>query len=86
MIRHTGQWDLAELELLVSLDAKGHAAGLLYEDAGDGYGYRRGEFRLTRFVATSGPGDGDVTIAAEHVAGGWPAAERRLKVSVLSKD
>lgn len=39
------------LTLFVSLDAKGRAEGRLYEDDGDGYGYRTGDYRLTTFEA-----------------------------------
>jgi len=42
---------LDDVELLVAPNAKGHAEGWLYEDAGDGYGYLEGQYRRTRFVA-----------------------------------
>jgi len=49
------QWSdeqaLTEVELLVALDAAGHASGTLYEDAGDGFGFERGESVRTRFTA-----------------------------------
>jgi alpha-glucosidase len=37
------------LTLIASLDRNGTAIGRLYEDAGDGYGYRTGEYRLTTY-------------------------------------
>ncbi|MCB1185366.1 DUF5110 domain-containing protein, partial [bacterium] len=86
VIRHTGEWDLSTLELVVSLDAAGRAEGLLYEDAGDGYGHRDGEYRLTRFVATRVAGSDEVTLTATIEAGNWPAPARTLKVTVLSED
>ena len=81
VIQHTGQWNTDELELVVSLDAEGRAEGLLYEDAGDGYGYRDGEYRLTRFTAERA-GEA-VTVATEVIGGNWPAVERTLQVTVL---
>jgi alpha-glucosidase len=81
VVQHTGQQDLSELELVVNLDGAGHAAGLLYEDAGDGYGYRAGDYRLTRFAAVR---TGErVSVTAEVVGGQWAAAERQLVVRVL---
>ena len=71
VVQHTGQWDLTELELVVSLDADGRATGVLYEDDGDGYGYRTGAYRLTRFAAVR---DGDEWVKAAVAPGdGWPA-------------
>ncbi len=67
---------------MVSLDADGRATGVLYEDDGDGYGYRTGAYRLTRFAAVR---DGDeVGVSAEIIGGDWDRAERRLTVRVLS--
>jgi alpha-glucosidase len=46
-----------DLTLLVSFDASGKAIGQLYEDAGDGFGFQNGEYRLTTYeVARRGPG------------------------------
>ncbi len=84
VVQHTGEISLEALELIVSLDAGGHAEGLLYEDAGDGYGYENGEFRLTRFVAELE--NAEVKVTSEVVGGQWPAAKRQLTVRVLFKD
>lgn len=73
---------LADVELLVAPDAGGHAEGELYEDAGDGYAYRTGEFRRTRFVADTQGRTLRVRIASS--AGTWaPPANRRFRVTVL---
>ena len=37
--------------LLVALDPGGHAVGRLYHDAGDGFSYRTGDFRLATYEA-----------------------------------
>jgi alpha-glucosidase len=34
------------------LDGSGKASGFLYEDAGDGYGYQKGEYALTTYAAS----------------------------------
>ncbi|HEY0197542.1 MAG TPA: TIM-barrel domain-containing protein [Rhodanobacter sp.] len=51
IVQNTGEESLDPLILLVSLDARGEARGTLYEDAGDGYGYRQGDYRSTTYVA-----------------------------------
>ncbi|HWL41989.1 MAG TPA: TIM-barrel domain-containing protein [Ilumatobacter sp.] len=66
------QWSderpLDELTLLAHLDpATGVATGTLYEDAGDGFGYEQGEYRLTEFTVAA---DG---YAHAVTAGDWPA-------------
>ena len=64
------QWSdelpLDPLTLVAHLGADGSATGVLYEDAGDGYGYRHGEFRLIEHTVTA---DAHV---ARVVAGDWP--------------
>lgn len=72
---------LDELTLVVNLDTNGKATGTLYEDAGDGYGYQKGEYRLSTFVAALKGDQVEVTIS--NVEGSMPAVERKLKVVVL---
>ncbi len=81
VVQHSGE-PLDELELLVNLDADGRAEGLLYEDAGDGYGYRDGAYRLTRYVAQR---RGEIVVVeGEVVEGNWPPAGRPLTVRLLT--
>lgn len=49
LVEFSDQEPLDEVELLANLDAQGIAVGRLYEDAGDGYGYRSGEYRIMRW-------------------------------------
>lgn len=73
---------LDAIELLVAPDAKGHAEGWLYEDAGDGYGYQHGQFRRTHFVAQAQGATLSVRIAGAE--GAWqPPANRRFTVTLL---
>jgi alpha-glucosidase len=66
VIEHTGERSDAPLSLLVCFDDQGHAEGQLYEDAGEGFGYRAGDYRLATYRATRGPdGTVDVKVTAE---------------------
>jgi len=81
IVQHTGESGLDELELVVSLDEDQRAEGYLYEDAGDGYGYQRGEFRLTRFAYDGKRKTG--TLKVKIVAGDWSAATTHPTIRVL---
>jgi alpha-glucosidase len=53
--QHTGQRGDGELRLLVAPDADGKAVGTVYGDAGEGFGYRDGQFWRARFQWDSTP-------------------------------
>ena len=69
------QWSderpLDELELLVNPGADGRAVGYLYEDDGDGYGYRDGGYRVTEFVF-------DDEMEATVIDGSWEPGSWKL--------
>ena len=54
-----------------------------YLDAGDGFGHREGEYRVTRYQARR-HGE-DVALTAEGVDGRWPAAERVWRVVLVGE-
>jgi alpha-glucosidase len=64
IMQWSGERPLDELELLVNPGKDGRAVGFLYEDDGDGYGYREGEYRVTELVV-------DDVVAATVVEGAW---------------
>ncbi len=82
IMNFSGERPLDDVELLVAPDAAGHAEGWLYEDAGDGYGYTRGEFRRTHLVAeTHGR---TVRVRVDRSEGTWtPPGERKWRVTLL---
>lgn len=82
IVQFVDEKPLTELTLLVSLDDKGEATGTLYEDAGEGYGYQKGEFLRTTFKAKREGNEVKVTSSAE---GSWKApAGRTVTVRVLN--
>jgi alpha-glucosidase len=52
IIQNTSQKSLDVLTLYVCLDRTGHASGEFYWDAGEGWGFKRGEYSLLKFHAT----------------------------------
>ncbi|CAI5492219.1 unnamed protein product [Closterium sp. Naga37s-1] len=75
--------------LLISLDESGFSEGQLFEDEGDGFGYRAGEYLLTSYVATRGTGDGGLPVVEVKVAkeeGSWKRPRRKLVARVLLGD
>lgn len=69
------------LTLIVNLDESGKAIGTLYEDAGDGYGYVKGDFLLSTYEAST---DGNsVTVKLAKAEGDMPRPSRDITVRVL---
>lgn len=69
------------LTLLVSLDADGNANGTLYEDEGDGYGYKEGKFLKTTYTART-MGD-RVVIEIADKEGGMLRRTRDLRIMLV---
>ncbi len=73
-----------ELTLIVTLDANGEANGTMYEDEGEGWGFRSGEYRRIEFTAKQrGPW---VVVRANKTDGDWPRGKRTTKIRVLLPD
>ncbi len=80
----TGQRPLDPLTLLVNLNDKGVASGSLYEDAGDGFGYQKGEFRTTQYEAARQ--GNTVTVRTSPSAGSMARPARKLEVVILGEN
>lgn len=52
LCQSTVDYNLGELTLLVCLDSQGKATSQLYEDSGDGFGYRQGDYALSTLRAS----------------------------------
>lgn len=76
-----GEKPLDPLTLIVSLDAEGKAVGSLYEDAGEGFGYRQGEFLLTKFEAARA--GTSVLVTATTVDGKMARPNRQVNVRII---
>lgn len=81
VMQYVDEKPLNPLTLLVALDRKGKASGNLYEDAGDGYGYTKGQFLLTSYSADRQ--EDTVTIRVLGVEGQLARPARPVTVKLL---
>ena len=81
VVQSTNENSLDPLTLLVCPDESGRAQGLLYEDDGDGFGYMKGDYALTRYDAVV-KGDAVVVTIGERT-GERKIAERKIVVRVI---
>ena len=66
IVQNTGENYLDPLTLYIALDDNGQAKGDFYEDAGDGFGYQKGDYALEHITATpNGAGKETVKIASK---------------------
>jgi alpha-glucosidase len=83
VMQYVDEKPLDPLTLVVCLDENGEATGNLYEDAGDGYGYVKGDYRMTRFKAKLQGSEIKISSVAE---GQFPALERKIEIVDLRKN
>jgi alpha-glucosidase len=84
VMQHTGEKFLDPLTLIVTPDETGHAVGTLYEDFGDGWEFRDGEYRLTTYESFDE--GGTLLIRATKREGRWIAPDRAVHVRVILPD
>jgi alpha-glucosidase len=81
LMQYTDERPLDPLTLLINLNDEGEATGMLYEDAGDGYGYQKGDYLLTTYRAQREGEVVRVSVAASEGERARP--ERRVIVRLF---
>jgi alpha-glucosidase len=81
VVQNTTENSLDEMTLVICLDDKGTAAGLLYEDAGDGFGYVKGDYRLTHYTAKR---QGNRVVVTMEKQGQMPALRRNVLIELIT--
>lgn len=84
IVQNTNESSLDPLTLLVCLDERGEARGTLYEDAGEGFDYTKGNFALTQYQA-SRQGD-TVVVGLKNRQGQRKIDNREIEVRVITED
>ena len=84
IVQDTNEASLDPLTLLVCLDQSGKARGALYEDAGDGFDYTKGDYAVTRYLATR-QGD-SVVVRLENRQGHRSIPDRAIEVQVITEE
>ena len=82
VVQNTTEESLDPLTLLVSPDELGNASGLLFEDAGDGYGYQSGDFLSTTYRAETH--NGQVVVSVSASVGQRARPKRPVEVEVVT--
>ncbi len=72
-----------ELHLIVHLGADGTAEGTIYEDAGEGWGFKDGEYLLMTYHAETRR-DGSVVIRVKSAEGDMPRYDRAVRVRLIN--
>ena len=84
VVQHVGEKPLDPLTLIVCLDEEGRAEGTVYEDAGEGHGYKSGEYSLRTYVAEQAGREVVVRLADQQGNRATPA--RNLRVRLIMPD
>lgn len=82
VVQSTADYSTEALTLLVNPDADGNASGVLYCDAGDGYGYQNGEYARYEFNANVSE-DGILTVDAVQTDGNISGTVKKLRIGYV---
>ncbi|ANH83773.1 alpha-glucosidase [Niabella ginsenosidivorans] len=85
IIQHTGERSIDELTLFICPDSKGRASGVLYWDAGEGWGFKNGDYCLLRFQATEKRGCIQIHLASRQGRYNINKDIRQVKAVVVKK-
>ncbi len=81
LYQNTVEMKTDSLTLLVNPDSEGRAEGRLYEDAGDGFDYRQGQFAEYKLQATT---EGKMlTVSLRQVDGKDASKQRTLRLGIV---
>ncbi|MDE5850204.1 MAG: DUF5110 domain-containing protein [Muribaculaceae bacterium] len=80
--QNTAEYNTDKLTLLVNLDTEGKATGRMYEDAGDGFGFRDGQY--ADYTVTASADGNDVTVRLSQTGGNWNKPPKSIRVGLVT--
>jgi alpha-glucosidase len=83
LAQSTTSYSTDSITLLIALNAEGSACGELYADAGDGFGYRDGEFQRTLISAEPASGD-SLQVTCTRTGGDLPSDGRSYRAALVT--
>lgn len=81
LVQSTDFYSVDSLTLLVNPAADGTAVGKLYEDAGDGFAYRKGDYAISEISAVSD--SKNITVKIAQAEGKRSSAVKHLRVGIV---
>jgi len=86
VIQHTEDYTTDSLTLVVSLDKNKKATGTLYEDKGNGFGYKKGEYLVSWFHAQK-TSENSLEVEIRHKAGKWVLpGDRNYRIQLVTDE
>jgi alpha-glucosidase len=82
IIQNTTEYNTDIITLIVSLDQNGKASGQMYVDAGEGFGYKNGEYALLNFEAKTI--NNKVIISIAKIEGKYNVSNKLVKVKLVT--
>ena len=85
LVESTVDYSVERLTLLVNPDAEGHATGTLYDDAGDGFDYRHGDYALYRITAdvATAKKKRTLTVSLERTEGSRATGPTEIRIALV---
>ena len=80
--QNTTEYNTDRLTLLVNLDSEGKATGRIYEDAGDGFEFRDGQY--ADYTVTASTEGNDVTVKINQKGGDWKKGQKSLRIGLVT--
>jgi len=85
VIQHTEDYATDSLTLMVSLDENQRASGTLYEDKGNGFGYKKGEYLESWFHAQQT--GNSLKVQIRHKQGKWELpGDRTYRIQLVTDE
>ena len=83
LVQSTVDYKLDSVTLFVCPDKNSKAEGQLYNDEGEGFEYKNGEFEITHFTAEK-TNDRSITVTCEHNGGNLSRPERYYRIALIT--